>query len=136
MVVSLNGIPVKIWKCLGEVGFVGLTYLFNVIFKTIKIPYKWRFSNVIQLYKNKGDIQNCNKYRSIKWLRYIMKLCEKVIEGRLREDIRIAKNQFDFMPGKSTMETIHLILRLLEFYGDKKKDHHMVFINLEKAYDM
>ena len=92
-------------------------------------------STIIILHKNKVDAQNCNNYRGIKLLSHIMKLWERVIEGKLRAIIEISENQFDFRPCKSTIEAIHLLRRLMEFYRDRKRDFHMVFIDLEKAYD-
>jgi len=69
-----------------------LTELLNVIFRTAKMPEEWRSSIVIPLYKNKGDILNCNNFRGIKLLNHTMKLWERVIERRLRKDISISEN--------------------------------------------
>jgi len=66
--------------------------LFNVIFKTAKMPREWRASTVIPLFKNNGDIQVCNNFRSIKLLSHNMKLWKRVIERRLREVVEISKN--------------------------------------------
>jgi len=64
-----------------------------------------------------------------------MKLWERVIEQRLRKETHVTDNQFDFMPGRPTMEAIYLLRRVMERYRTDKKDLHLVFIDLEKAHD-
>ena len=44
-------------------------------------------------------------------------------------------NQFGFRPGKSTTEPIFALRMLQEKYREKNKELHVVFVDLEKAYD-
>ena len=78
------------------------------------MPEEFRSSTLIPIYKNKGNAQVCGNYRRIKLLSHTMKLRERVIEKRIREEVVIRENQFGFMPGRSTIEAIHVLRRLME----------------------
>jgi hypothetical protein len=60
-----DGIPIELWKCLGDIAIVWLTKLFNHIFQSNKMPDEWR-STLVPILKDKGDIQSCTNYRGVK----------------------------------------------------------------------
>jgi hypothetical protein len=49
-----DGIPIEVWRTLGDVAIVWLTKLFNIIFHSNKMPDEWRRSILVPIFKNKG----------------------------------------------------------------------------------
>ena len=64
-----------------------------------------------------------------------MKPWERLIEARLRQITSKGNTQYGFRPGKSTTEPIFILRILQEKYRELYKELHMVFVDLEKAYD-
>ena len=128
-------LPVKVWKCMGEMGVNFLTRLFNRLLMAERMPEEWRRSVLIPIYKNKGDAQCCGNYRGIKLMSHTMKVWEKIIETRLRDRVEISKHQYGFMPGKGTTDAMFALRKLMEKYRKGQKELHCVFVDLEKAYD-
>ena len=69
-----DGIPIEVWRGLGDIAIVWLTKLFNLIFRSNKMPEEWRRSTLVPIFKNKGDVQSCTNYRGIKLMSHTMKL--------------------------------------------------------------
>jgi len=87
------------------------------------MPKEWELSEIVTIYKNKGDPLECGNFRGIKLLEHAMKVLEKIIEKRLRMLIDIDKMQFGFSPGRGTADAVF------------NKDLFFTFVDLEKAYD-
>lgn len=62
---------------------------------------------------------------------YMIKLRERVLGHRLQMRAMVSENQFGLILGRSTMEAIHLLRRLIQNYKERK-DLDMAFIDLEK----
>ena len=127
-------IPIEVWKKMGEEGIVFLKKELNEIL-TSGIPFSWRLSKVTPLFKGKGSILDCSNYRGIKLISHSLKLLERIIDQRLRTIVELGNIQFGFRRGRSTMDHVFALKILQEKYKETQKDLHMIFVDLEKAYD-
>ena len=112
-------------------GITFLTRLFNRLLMGERMPEEWRRSVLIPIYKNKRDPQCCGNYRGIKLRSHTMKVCEKIIEARLRNRVEISKQQYGFMPGKGTTDAMFALKMLIEKYRESQRELHCVFVDLE-----
>ena len=90
---------------------------------------------IIPIYKEKGYIQDCGNYRGVKLMSHTMKIWERIIERRIREETTFGDENFGIMPGRGTTDAKFAVRQLMEKHREKQKGLHMVFIDLEKAYD-
>ena len=130
-----DNLPVEAWKALGSEGVDILWNLMHRIFDEEKVPEIWKQSILIPIFKEKGDIQECQNYRGIKLMSHTLKLFERIMDKRLREEVRIGRGQLGFMKGVGTTDGIFTIRQMMEKCREKQQGLHMAFIDLEKAYD-
>ena len=127
-------LPVDLIKLLKERGINWMTLCLREIMRN-GIPQEWRTSVITPIFKQKGDPLMCGNYRGIKLLSHCLKLLERVIEARLRLIVNIKQNQYGFQKGRSTTEPMFCLRILQEKFREFNRDLHMVFVDLEKAYD-
>ena len=130
-----SGIDSDILKATGEMGLEWLTDLCNEVISEGKIPVDWQKSVIIPVFKGKGDPMQCESYRAIKLLEHVMKLLERILESRIREQIQLDEMQFGFTKGKGTTDAIFIVRQMQERYREKHKKLNFAFIDLEKAFD-
>ena len=53
------------------------------------------------MYKNKGDVQSGSSYRWIKLMIHTVKMLERVVEVRLKDEVMICEPEDGFIPRKS-----------------------------------
>ena len=67
---------------------------------------------LVPIFKENGDVRNCNTYRGVKLLEHAMKMVEKVLETRIRKLVNIDSMQFGFMPGRGTTDALFVVRRM------------------------
>ena len=89
-----SGVVAEMLKAAGETGTALLTDLCNAILVEERIPTDWNNSTLVPVFKGKGDALECSSYRAIKLLEHAMKVLERVLEKKIRNQAQIHSMQF------------------------------------------
>ena len=98
-----------------------------------------RDSEILTLYKNKGERNDCNNYRGISLLSIVGKVFALVILMRLQklaERIFYPDSQCGFRAGRSTINMIFSLRQLQEKCREQHIPLYITFIELTKAFDL
>ena len=85
----------------------------------------------------KGNLQQCQNYRTISPISHPSKVMLKIILNKLKPQVEkiIAEEQAGFRAGRSTTEQIFNLRILCEKYLQHEQDLYHVFIVFKKAFD-
>ena len=111
---GVSGVSAEMLMAVEDISVEWLTEICNGIVEEKKIPEDLKSSILVPVYTGKGDPLACGSYRGIKLLEHAMKVIERVLEGRIRDQIDIDEMQFGFMPGRGTTDAIFIVRQLQE----------------------
>jgi len=100
-------------------------------------PKEWMNAVAIPLYKGKGGASECDNYRGIMLLSVPGKVYARILASRLSifAECCLSENQNGFRSGRSCMDTIFVLRRLMELSRDQQQQLLIAFIDFSKAYD-
>ena len=104
---GVDNIPAELVQAAGKDVITVLTTICNKIWQTGEWPTPWNQSLVIILPK-KGNLQQCQKYRTISLISHPSKVMLKIVLNRLKPQAEkiIAEEQAGFRAGRSVTEQI------------------------------
>lgn len=131
-----DNIPAELLKYGGEELVNTLTALCQKIWATKQWPAIWTKSLIIPLPK-KGNLRQCQNYRTISLICHTSKIMLRVILNRLKKEAEehLAEEQAGFRAGRSTVEQIFNCHILMEKHLQHQRKLYHNFIDFKKAFD-
>ena len=101
------------------------------------VPQDMRDSEIITIYKNKGERNDCNNYRGISLSSIVGKIFARVILIRLQKLAEgiYPESQCGFRAERSTIDMIFSLRHLQEKCREQQMPLYIAFIDLTKAFD-
>ena len=87
------------------------------------------------IWKRKGDVHNPGKYRGITLLSRVMKVLERIIDGRIRKSVEmeIGQRQQGFRKGRGMTDGMFMLRQLVEKQLEVQGEMALGLVDLEKA---
>ena len=133
---GVDNIPAELVQAGGEDVITALMAICDNIWQTGEWPTPSTQSLIITLSK-KGNLQQCQNYRTISLISHPSKVMLKFIRNRLKPQAVkiITEEQAGFRAGRSTTQQISNLRILCEKYLKHQQDFYHVFIDFNKAFD-
>jgi hypothetical protein len=134
---GIDGVCGELIQYGGEAALHGIHAICQRAWEEETFPEIWTKSVIVTIPK-KGDLQQCENYRTISLIVHASKILLEIIRRRLKPHIEshLSEEQAGFRPGRSTVEQIFVWCQLAERYIEAQNGELVnVFIDFKKAFD-
>ena len=113
-----------------------LTIICQLVYKERKAPSQWTSSLIVPIPK-KGNLELMTNFRGISLMSIAAKVYNRVLLNRIRIpiDAKLRKNQAGFRTGRSCIQQIHILRRIMEGANYQKIPLYITFVDFMKAFD-
>jgi hypothetical protein len=113
-----------------------LTIICQLVYKERKASSQWTSSLIVPLSK-KGNLELMTNFRGISFMSIAAKVYNRVLLNRIRKpiDAKLRKNQAGFRTGRSCVQQIHILRRIMEGASYQKIPLYITFVDFMKAFD-
>ncbi|KAJ2941451.1 hypothetical protein O0L34_g3669 [Tuta absoluta] len=113
-----------------------LYLLFNLCWRSGRVPSDWCKAVIVPLYKGKGSQLDCKNYRGISLLSVVGKLYAKVLIERVMKetDEKVWDAQAGFRKGMGCTDQVFSLRCIAEKFLAKNQKVYCAFVDMEKAY--
>ena len=128
-------VSVEVIVASGEIGVKVMMELCQRVLDGRGMPYEWKTSVVVPIFKGIGGVMSCGSYRGVKLLEHTIKIVITLLERRIRTLSNLNKMKFGFILRKGTVCAIFIVKRMQEKYQKKDKKLYMCVVDMKKAFD-
>ena len=121
----------------GESLHKALFKLCKAVWTCEKIPDLWKQTNIIQLFKGKGNADELGNYRNIHTKIYIRKLFGDIVTHEMKEKVKdnVSKFQIRAMQGHRAQEHLFTLKTVIGYYNKKGKGLILSLYDISKYFD-
>ncbi|CAH1231299.1 Hypp378 [Branchiostoma lanceolatum] len=133
-----DGVPGEILRAGGEPVVRCLHSFVTAAWTTGCVPQHWKDSDLVSIYKRKGDRADCSNSRGISLLSCAGKVLTRILLLRLIKNVSedvLPESQCGFRKDRSTADMIFVARQIQEKCREQHQDLYMVFVDLTKAFD-
>jgi hypothetical protein len=136
---GMDGIPYSFISHLGESSLKYFLTIINSVLISGNIPSSWKSQEIIPILKPDKPPSEPSSYRPIALSSVLVKIAEHLVKNRLEWFVEsnglLAKSQFGFRKGKSTMDSLSIFSTDIRLAFSSNESLLAAFLDIKAAYN-